>query len=242
MLKRLCLYGLCLLFLAMNKILVKYPTRQRPELFLSTLKKYVEFAADNSRIIYLISYDSDDLTMTKAVLDEALNLPANIVLRAGLSKSKIEACNRDIEDIPATMYDIILLISDDMHVQKIGWDDIIRKDFDKFYPENSDGCLWYHDGSKQKVISTLSCMGREYYERFMYLYHPSYKSFFCDNEYTDVAKSLGKLPFIDHAIIKHEHPQWGGGVEHDALYERNNGPWDEDGKNYRQRQTLKFPL
>jgi len=220
-------------------ILVKYPTRQRPDLFLKTISKYIELANDNSRILYLVSYDQDDITMTSEVVKSALKLPANVIMKEGVSISKIDACNRDIDSVPSAMWDIVLLVSDDMECMVKGWDDVIRKDMQLQY-NDTDGCLWYHDGSKQRVISTLSCMGKKYYERFGYLYHPIYKSFFCDNEYTDVAKSMGKIKFIDNVIIKHQHPQWGGAVKHDDLYERNNGPWKEDQNNYYQRKAKGF--
>lgn len=218
----------------MLKILVKYPTRQRPELFLKTLKAYIDKASDNSNIDYLISYDVDDESMSTEVINNALILHPNVFCKKGLSDSKIHACNRDVNEFHKP-WDIILLISDDMHVQVEEWDNVIREKMEKHYPD-TDGCLWFHDGSKQKVISTLSCIGKKYYERFGWIYNPKYKSFFCDNEYTDVARSLNKITFIDKVIIKHEHPQWGGGVKHDALYERNNGPWEHDGNLYRSRQ------
>lgn len=225
----------------MEKILVKYPTRSRPALFLKTLSAYIEKAKNNDSIIYLVSYDQDDESMTGDILDQAKRLPANIILRSGLSDSKIHACNRDIIDIPQDMWDIILLISDDMHVQADGWDRIIRDDFKRHFPDG-DGVLWYHDGSKQKVITTLSCMGKKYYEQFMYLYYTGYKSFFSDNEFTEVAKAKNKIKFIDNVIIKHEHPQWGGSVQRDELYLINDAPWKHDQDLYGKRKGLNFPI
>lgn len=222
------------------KILVKYPTRQRPELFLKVLKEYIDKAADNSNITYLISYDVDDETMTSDVLATAALMHDNVMLRGGSSKSKIHACNRDIETLADWSWDIILLISDDMFVQQYGWDTTIAFDMQKYFP-NTDGCLWYHDGSKQRIISTLSCMGRKYFERLGYLYHPSYKSFFCDNEYTEKAMSEGKMIFIENVIIKHEHPAWGGAVKGDDLYSRNDKAWNEDQSNYNMRKAAGYP-
>jgi hypothetical protein len=221
-----------------KRILVKYPTRQRPELFLKTLKDYHEKSFDNSSITYLVSFDANDATMTEIVLKEAYSY-GNVLMCSGFSESKIHACNRDVNNI--TGWDIILLISDDMEVQVHNWDQIIRDDFEKYFP-NGDGVLWYHDGSKQKVITTMSCMGKKYYDMFGYLYYPEYKSFFSDNEFTDIAKVLGKIKFIDHVIVKHEHPQWGGSVKHDELYERNNTPWKEDEALYYKRKSLNFKL
>lgn len=220
------------------RILVKFPTRSRPELFLKTLSEYINNADDNSNITYLISPDFDDETFTLEILLECYKSQSVHVV-FGNSDSKIHACNRDMDYL--NEWDIVLLISDDMHVQVKGWDTIIRNDMQRLYPD-ADGCLWYHDGSQQRQISTLSCMGRKYYDRFGYIYHPSYKSFWCDNEYTEVAQRLGKITFIDKTIIKHNHPAWYSDVKTDELYKRNDLHWNHDVENYHNRKTLNFPV
>lgn len=222
------------------RILVKYPTRSRPELFLKTLEGYISNANNNDDIDYRISFDDDDKTMTKEVIDKAYNMNRESVLFfEGKGVSKIEACNRDIN--PVHGWDVVLLISDDMEVQVKGWDDVIREDMKKYFPDG-DGLLWYHDGSTQKVISTLSCMGKKYYDRYGYIYHPSYKSFFSDNEYTEVGQKQGKIKFIDNVIIKHQHPNWGGGVQTDDLYRENDKHWKHDQDNYNKRKSEGFPI
>lgn len=220
-------------------ILVKYPTRQRPELFLKVLSEYVNKAKDNSKIIYLISYDDDDETMTETVKQRAAALPANIQLKGGNSKSKIDACNRDINEF-LFAWDIILLVSDDMHVQVEGWDQIIRDDMHNHFPD-TDGCLWYDD-CDQKRVCTLTCIGRHYYQRFNYIYHEDYKSFFSDNEFTDIAINMEKMIMINNRIIKHEHPAWSGNVKQDDLYSRNDQFWNHDKKVYDRRKKANFTI
>lgn len=214
------------------RILVKYPTRSRPEQFLKTLKEYITRASDNFLIQYLISYDDDDTTMTKEVIGSAKSFHPNVVVYSGKGVSKIEACNRDIEK--ANDWDIILLISDDMHVKINGWDSRIKEDF-----KGHDGCVWYWDKA-QKSICTLSCMHRSYYNKFNYLYHPSYFSFFCDNEFTEVAQAASKMKFIAIPMIQHVHPGWDSMVPTDKLYDQNNKYWDIDLKNYENRKANGF--
>lgn len=74
-----------------------------------------------------------------------------------------------------------------------------------------------------------------------YLYHPSYASFFCDNEQTSVGMALGKLVFIKDQIASHQHPCWGGGMKPDDLYRRNNKYWASDQANYNRRKAAGFP-
>jgi hypothetical protein len=220
----------------MYKILCKLPTRSRPDKCLKTLGEYISKAVDNSAIQYLVSYDSDDETMTPEVIEKFKSLPASVKLFSGPPSNKIQACNRDIEK--ADDWDILLLISDDMECKAIGWDQRMKDEMNLYYPD-TDGCLWYHDGA-QNFISTLSCIGRKYYDRFNYIYHPSYKSFFCDNEYTDIAVSLNKIKQIPHMIIKHMHPSWVAGVNSDKLYAKNDGYWTEDELNYNNRKANGF--
>lgn len=220
----------------MYKILVKYPTKSRPDLFLKTLSEYIQRAVNNHAIQYLVSIDEDDVSMTEEVIEKAKALHQNVVVYKGQSKNKIQACNADIEK--AKHWDICLLISDDMQVGAYAWDDRIRKDMNQFFPD-TDGCLWYHDGA-QKHICTLSCVGRNYFGRFGYLYHPSYKSFFCDNEFTDIALKLGKMRFFQTCLIRHQHPAWVGHVQEDALYKNNNQYWAADEANYKKRMAVSF--
>lgn len=221
------------------KILIKFPTRSRPQQFLKTLRGWLDLAADPANLAVLVSCDEDDATMTPEVIAQAEALhPAVIVLR-GTSKTKIEACNADVNDYQGH-WDIILLASDDMWCRRKGWDEMIRTKMFEHHPD-TDGVLWFHDGTKQHAIMTLSCVGRRYYERDRFLYHPTYRSFWCDNEATDVARVRGRLKFIEQPIASHEHWAWNGGMKKDALYIRNNGPWASDEANYHRRKALGFP-
>lgn len=221
-----------------SNILVKFPTRSRPELAIKTLSEYIEKAKDNSRIFYLVSVDEDDEKMTPEALFKLKSLHENVILRKGKSESKIDAINRDINDLFPN-WEILLVISDDMHCKMLHWDQEIIEQFSKNLP-NGDGCLWYHDGF-QKRICTLSLMDRLFYNRMNCVYHPSYKSFFCDNEFTDFAARLNKLIYIDKIIALHNHYAWGGGVKRDELYVRNDKFWAEDENNYKIRKARKFP-
>ncbi len=221
------------------RILVKYPTRQRPELFLKNLADYYQKTTDKSNVTFLVSCDLDDITMGEEVLSKARGIVPNIIIERGHSDSKIHACNRDIEKV--SDWDVVLLVSDDMFCQTHGWDSLIRNEMSQHFPD-TDGCIWFHDGSTQRRISTLSCIGRKYYDRFGYIYQRDYKSFFCDNEYTDIAMSLGKIHFTEKIIAKHEHPHWGGNMTHDALYIRNEVHWKKDEELYNSRKLINFGL
>ena len=220
------------------KILAKFPTRSRPQRFLQTLKGWIENAAKPKDVTFLVSYDHDDASMTAPVLAGTQGQACEVKLYRGNSKTKIEAVNASIGEIAG--WDVLLVVSDDMFCRKNGWDEVIREKMTEHFPD-TDGALWFHDGTKQRDICTLSCMGKKFYDRFGFVYHPSYASFFCDDEFTAVARGMKKLVFIEDYIASHEHPAWNGGMKQDALYMRNNRYWKTDQANYERRKAAGFP-
>jgi hypothetical protein len=237
------------------KLLVKFPTRGRPDKFFTVLDRYYYGAKRKDLTSFLITCDKDDLTMNNHSVRERLQKNyKNMVVVFGNSNSKIEAVNNDMNLAPE--YDIILLASDDMVPEEKSYDEVIRNKMKELYPD-TDGVLWFFDGYR-KDFNTLCILGKKYYERFGYIYHPSYKSFWCDNEFTDVANMLKKQTFIDKVIIRHIHPDW---IQRDGnaavLYKNvhpnakdigidqtfiKNLPFEKlDAQNYRQRKLAGFP-
>lgn len=220
-------------------ILLKYPTRGRPAQFLTTLSGWLKAASDPSRLSVMVNYDLDDALMTNDVLSKALDLHPECRACGGQNKTKIEACNANLDGYPHP-WDVLLLLSDDMFVCHSGWDTIIEQHILRNFP-GRDGALWFHDGAQTK-INTLECVTRKRYEHFGYVYHPSYASVFADNENTEVGLRDGKLVFIPQPICIHEHPAWGGHMPQDDLYRRNDRYWHLDQATYERRKAQGFPL
>jgi len=218
------------------KLLLKFPTRNRPHKALKVLKKYLKYmTGDNYEVV--ISCDNDDLSMQEEHIKEVLASYDKVKVIYGDNKSKIGAINADMD--VCVDYDIVLLVSDDMTPLKKGYDDIIREDMKRYYPD-TDGVLWYNDGHRTD-LNTLCILGRKYYERFGYIYHPDYKSFFSDDEFMQVANQLGKQQYIDNVIIEHQHPVWGFGGN-DELYNHNLRFWKEDEDMFAERKNKNFDL
>ncbi len=220
------------------RILLKFPTRGRPQQFLTTLRGWLTNAADLSQIAVLVSYDSDDATMTPEVIAKAEAMHPALVAVSSISKSKIDACNRDLPEYGGH-WDVVLLASDDMWCVRQGWDAMIREKMLLFFPD-TDGALWIFDGAQRK-INTLECVGRKRYASAGFLYHPSYASFFCDDEQTAIGLRDKKLIFVEQSIAHHQHPAWLGGMKADATYQRNNKFWQHDKANFARRQAAGFP-
>lgn len=225
------------------KILVKFPCRERPQKLISTLKGYINNSADPHNINYLITLDSDDSTMTSQVLKEIQSLSPNITTIHGSSTDKIHAINRGMDSYKEH-WDIVVLASDDMICEFKGWDNVLRIEMQKYYPD-TDGALWFWDGdhaTKRGGLCTMNIMGKKYYDRFGYLYHPSYKSLWCDNEYTEVGLQLGKLKFFDLVLFRHIHFSNTPGLNPDRLMTHTQGFFMRDKENYYARKMQNFGI
>jgi hypothetical protein len=222
------------------RILLKCPTRGRPEQVMATLKKYIDLARRPDQIGIAISCDVDDVTMTpSAIQQRLLGLVSRFewsALYFGGSKTKIEACNADIEKVEYP-WDIVVLVSDDMIPEVPGYDEIIRQ---QMSPDR-DCILWFNDGHQEYHLNTLSIYGRTMYERLGHIYEPEYKSFYCDTEITDRCKSdlASKTKYIPRCIIRHKHPFWTKQPA-DALYHQNQRFWAEDFRTYMFRKNHEF--
>ncbi len=85
-------------------------------------------------------------------------------------------------------------------------------------------------------------MGVDYYKRFNYIYHPDYKSLWCDNEFHEVAQRLDRYVYIDTDLYRHNHPANVGG-QMDDQYIRTEGFNNQDNATFKRRKyELNFEL
>jgi hypothetical protein len=221
------------------KLLVKFPTRGRKDKFFSTLNLYHEYCEDINNTEFLISIDSDDTEMNLEEVVNRINTYKNTKVVIGNSLSKIDAVNRDL-GVFEKEWDILLLASDDMIPQVKGYDTIIRDNMSFNYPD-TDGVLWFNDGFQGNRLNTLCILGKKYYKRFNYIYHPDYRSCWSDNEFMVVGNLLKKQSYIDQVIIKHEHPDWGYG-KNDFVHQKNVSDFNYDLNVYNTRKNINFGL
>ena len=151
------------------------------------IQQYSNMAINPKSIGVAMSCDSDDESMTRTLVKDEFNRILGQFgwhqMYYGNSKTKIEACNADMEKVEYP-WDIVVLVSDDMVPIVRGYDDVIRSHMIASFPD-TNGILWFNDGHQGENLNTLSVMGRTMYQSFGYIYHPSYKSFYCDTEFTD---------------------------------------------------------
>ena len=220
------------------KLLIKFPTRNRKNKFFKVLRQYQNLCEDLDNTYFLITLDNDDESMNPSDVEDIFNTFKNIKVVYGTSNSKIHAVNRDIELV--NDWDIVLLASDDMTPKVKGYDNIIRNKMKEFYSD-TDGILWFNDGHMGNKLNTLCILGKKYYDRFGYIYHPEYKSVWSDNEFMLVGNILGKQTYFEQVIIEHEHPDWGYGSR-DEIHQNNSKNENQDKLLFTKRKDNNFYL
>jgi hypothetical protein len=216
------------------KFLFKYATRQRPDWFKKTLGLYYAKMSGEHPFQFVVTADSNDATMNNPEILAFLNSQPNLSYRFGEHAGKIEAINADMDLAPED-WQVLVVVSDDMTPWVANYDRIIAALMTEHFP-GLDGALHFDDGCQGRDVTiTLSIMGRKLYEHFGYIYHPDYKSVWCDQEFTDQVRMLGKVHFERQIIIQHE---WDG---EDELVRHNEGFFQQDKETYYRRRDAGFP-
>jgi hypothetical protein len=216
----------------MNPILFNIASRSRPEKFHKLIAQIKNFCTEPYTI--LAKVDTDDPAL------EVYLQATDVNFQVGLSDNKIHAINRDI---PKEGWDIIADVSDDFVFTSRGFDDIIREhcgpDDYLLFPE--DFADREAAAGKNERIAILYCAGRDYYLRDGFVYNPIYKSLFCDNEGTRVARLRGRLKEVNEVIFFHAHPAAGYGIQ-DAQTRKTEAFYGEDKITFEKRVKEGFGL
>jgi len=223
------------------KILVKLPCRERASKLIKRIEEYQSKAIDKS-IKYLISLDAND----NGRLDSC-NMPhvlarlkeLNCIVFIGDSKNKIDACNRDIDMVNG--WDILVLASDDMECVCEGWDKILKFEMEVYFPD-TDGVLWHWDGdaNTRGSLNTMCILGKKYFDRFNYIYHPKFISLWADNLFTELSIYLNKSYYSEDVLFKHVHYSNTRGMQQDALMRKTQTYYMVDQKMYQELRIDNF--
>lgn len=218
-------------------ILIKYPTRNRPDKFISTFLKYNHYLSNKNNVKFIITMDDDDSKMNCPRIKEFLSKQNNVKYYYGNSKTKIEAINANMDN---EEFDMLILASDDMIPLQVGYDESMRSHLFGKFPDG-DGVLQINDGRQGERLNTLCIMGKKYYDRFGYIYNPEYTSIYADNEFTDVSRLLNRVIYVDYTPVRH---YWVSYTGIDELTIRNESKeyYRIDEEVYKRRKSNNFGL
>lgn len=217
------------------KILFKYTSRSRRSNFLRGYDSILNKIANREDYHILISVDKDDQSMFPLPV-----LDGNYTFVVGNSKNKIDAINRDLNEFDYD-WDILINMSDDMIFTKKGFDDIIRAEFYNDFNQY----LHFNDGNQKCNVCTMHIVGRNYYDRFKYIYHPDYISLWCDVENDIVAKQLGCYKYMGDNVqlFRHLHPAWGLARQDElSIKTEDRALWVADEITFNKRKRINFGL
>lgn len=225
------------------KILVAMPTRNRPERALRALSLAMQHQMGTGVVHYHLLIDQDDeyLAEYKSLVDAFASEHVTLAISMNKEQTKITACNESVSSFKGD-WDILLLLSDDFMCEYPSWDLRVReayrlsalsREFDL------DMVYFTNDGFTFPTLNTLPILGKTYYDRFGYVYHPSYKSWYCDNEMMMVSRRLVKEKMDRIVLFRHDHP-FRTGAKTDPLYIKNDAYQYEDRKNFEHRQSVNF--
>lgn len=221
------------------KLLIKYPTRGRPEQFKKAIRNIFDTAKTD--FVILVSIDEDDVTMDSGVTNwlDANGYNSRVTVVRGKSISKIDAVNRDMFVAEKYQWDWLVVMSDDMVFMESGWDEKMLQKIQSEWPDSLDWFAHFNDGHVGHRLCTMSIMGREYYERFFYIYAPCYRNIQCDGEAMFVAMMLQRYKYWPDIYYMHQHVCNIGG-EPDALYRYNERFGEHDFRIYEKRKSKLF--
>lgn len=212
------------------RLLIHIPSRGRPKQLADCVARFRDAIHNHEETQILISIDSDD---QGTPIDGIWATGLTHIVR-GLSANKIAAINRDLDVIP---WDILVCASDDLSTATVGFDNAIRRDFEGEAPD-LDAVLWYEDENPRIVCHPV--IGRAYYERDGYVFHPSYQGFYCDDEFTIVAQRRDRLYRSSSVRWLHAHPNYRT-RKPDQTDARAKATMMLDYRNFAKRQSQGFP-
>lgn len=224
-------------------ILINFATRSRPDKFKHVMDHLRRFTAEPEKIIVLIKADEDDQSMNQPKVWAYLNeftreTRIRTHITYGERSSKIGAINRDINLIKG--WDVLVNISDDMLPNTPEWDNVLRTNVRRVWAD-TDFFAHFNDGRVNEALCTLSIIGRAYYRRDGYVYHPLYKSFSCDAEAMYVAMMRGKHHYFPEVLFRHDHAAYVKNAN-DQLYRENSKHSNHDTKLYFERLNQYFGI
>lgn len=224
------------------KILFKYPCRGRYDLFFESIDSLNNNIRDRNNYHISLTLDTDDEILNQPKVIERINTYENVSIGWGLSESKIHSVNRSMPDYD---FDILICWSNDMVATFWSFDDVIRAESSQWLEVyDYDLLLHFPEPDTMDALNVLYMATKKFYDRFGYIYHPSYKSLWCDNETMSVAKMLNRYHYFGTTgLYEHRNPAYNiHGMPKDDLFIYQQSLWGVDEANYHERAKIKFGL
>ena len=225
------------------KLLFKFPCRGRGKIFFDSLNSLNTNIRDKENYLISITLDEDDNILNNPDTIAKIEAYPNVKIEWGLSDSKIHAINRNFPDYN---FDVVICWSNDQFATFYGFDDIMRDYIMSVSNTRGDFDFLAHfpEPDSREYLNVLYVATKPYYDRFGYIYHPSYKSLWCDNESMLVSQMLNRYHYISvPGLYEHRNPAYTRhGMERDELFDIQQAHWQSDELNFIARKAKNFDL
>lgn len=180
-----------------------HPSRGRVDRSFETVKKWLS-KKGNAEIEIIISLDEDDHYYETYILvyygsikhiERQSVLKHPIWIERNANRSAVDAINAAAK---VATGDIMIVLSDDTDCPD-NWAELIKDEV----RGKKDFVLRVEDGNQPWLI-TMPILDRHYYNRFGYVYNPSYRHMFVDCEFSHIAFGLDKV-IKSNLLFPHLH-------------------------------------
>lgn len=212
----------------MRTISIIHPTR-RPQQAFDTCFRWL-FNADMKHVLeYIVAVDDTDFndyhTFKKNIDYDGLQ-----IFRSN-SKNAIQAINNAAQ---VARGDLFVVVSDDFNCPN-AWDTLLVNEL-----FGKEDFLLKTDDGLQPTLVTLPILDRKYYDRFGYIYYPSYSHMWSDTEMTAVALMTGRYLKSD---LKFPHDHYSTGrSQKDEVNVKADATWHQGEELFKTRLRFNFGI
>lgn len=204
-----------------------HPSRSRINRSIETTEKWIKCAGQIVELI--VSIDCDDPQLSKYQKYYTYNAG----VRIGDNRSAVDAINGAASIAKG---DIMIVLSDDTDCPD-NWAELIEAEV----RGKKDFVLRVEDGI-QGWLCTMPVFDRAYYNRFGYVYHPSFRHMFADTDFSHVAYGLNRV-IRSNLLFPHLHYSvkklW---IKPDEINHRADRTTTEGRDNYLKRFQRGFDI
>jgi Glycosyl transferase family 2 len=211
---------------------IKIVTRGNPEHFFSALDSYATKLSGSILHHFIITCDRNDPSMYNQDVITRLQQYPHLSLFFVDNATQVEAYNSNLEQ----PFDVILIASDTVIPVSHGYDARIMSIMLSSFPDY-DGILHFNNEHDQQAH--IFALGKKYYDRFGYLYNPSYTHTYFQQELTLVAKILRKEKICNKPVLFFNRS---GHILSQYSDWKKEDDKNDDAKLFLQRRSLQFDI
>ena len=211
------------------KFSLVHPSRGRVPLAEAAVREWASRRSASHTHEHIISIDTTDPDVAGY---RDLASRHGLTLTVNANRTMVDATNRGLA---LATGDVVVVVSDDFGCPE-RWDEALAA----VIGTRARAAVLVHDGGSARIL-TLPVVTRAYATELGYLYYPSYRSMYADDDLTEVARRDGVLIDARHIVFPHRHYSIDG-VPADATYaaQDSTSAWWHGWRVFQKRRLVNF--